>query len=164
MWNRSSHLTRSRSVIAQTPALILAGAALFLSLGGAAYASSAAPHSIAPKTSVAFHALTLKGGWASSNTSYGTGNPSVGILNGVVYLSGSMHQAVIESSTFATLPPAYRPSHNLYLVTYTNGDTTGTLFIGKNGSMEAYSATACGGGNTANCFTSLAGINFPKNS
>ena len=59
---------------------------------------------------------------------------------------------------------AYRPDHNVYLTVYTNGDTSGTLYIGKTGVMEAYSAGTCGPGNTAQCFTSLAGVSYPKNS
>ena len=35
--------------------------------------------------------------------------------DGVVYLSGSLDQETPGSSSFATLPTAYRPKHNLYL-------------------------------------------------
>ena len=66
--------------------------------------------------------------------------------------------------TFAILPASFRPSHNLYITVYTNGDTTGTVYIAHSGVMEAFSGTGCGSGNTAQCFTSLATLSFPINS
>lgn len=38
------------------------------------------------------------------------------------------------------------------------------LFIGHDGTMEAFASGTCGSGNTAQCFTSLAGVSFPVNS
>ena len=92
------------------------------------------------------------------------GNPSVGIQDGVVYLSGWLDQATPGSSSLANLPTTYRPKHDVYITVYTNTDTSGTLYIGKNGEMEAYGPGTCGSGNTAQCFTSLAGVSYPENS
>ena len=113
---------------------------------------------------VTWTSLSLINGWATENGAYGTGNPKVSLQSGIVYLSGSLAQSTPGNSTFAILPASFRPSHNLYITVYTNGDTTGTLYIASSGVMEAYSGTACGSGNTAQCFTSLATVSFPINS
>jgi hypothetical protein len=43
-------------------------------------------------------------------------------------------------------------------------DTSGTLYIGHDGTMEAFSSGTCGSGDTAQCYTSLAGVSYPVNS
>jgi hypothetical protein len=171
-------MRRIRSLSAQTPAIVVSLLALVFSLGGGAYASTqlaaahprAASHAAANAapapniTNVTWTALSLVNGWASSNGTYGTGNPEVSIQSGIVYLAGSLNQATAGSFTFATLPTAYRPTHNLYITVYTYGDTSGTLFIGSNGTMEAYSSGTCNTGDTAHCYTSLASVSYPVNS
>ena len=163
-----------RGLVAQTPALVISVMALALSVGGVSSASTqitgghsqGVVHATTGNVTntVVFQTLTLINGWTSEQSTYNTGNPSVGIQDGVVYLSGSLDQETPGSSSFATLPTAYRPKHNLYLTVYTNADTYGTLFIDKNGAMQAYASETCGSGNTAECFTSLAGVSYPKNS
>lgn len=160
---------RIRSFAAQTPAIAISVLAVALSLGGGAYAATqAAGHSQASHTAitsgVSWNSIGLVNGWSSENGTYQTGNPKVAVQNNVVYLSGSLHQVTLGSETFAFLPAQFRPAHNMYLAVYTNGDTVGTLYIGSNGTMEAYSPGTCGSGNTAQCFTSLAGVSYPINS
>jgi hypothetical protein len=166
-----------RTLLTQTPATLISLAAVVLSLGGgAAYAST---HHTATQAPVASHAsavghasatgvtwqgLTLKNGWASSNSIYGTGNPKAAVQNGIVYLSGSLNQASSGSAVFATLPRAYRPTHNLYITIYTNGGTQGSLYIGADGTMEVFSSGSCGSLTTAQCFSSLATVSYPLNS
>jgi hypothetical protein len=115
-------------------------------------------------TGVSWQSIVLQNAWASSNATYGTGNPKVALQGNVVYLSGSMHQSTPGSAVFAFLPSTYRPSHNLYITVYTNGGTSGTLYIGNDGTMEAFSSATCGSGNAAQCFTSLATVSYPINS
>jgi hypothetical protein len=153
-----------RSLVAQTPALIVATLALALSAGGAAYASNQLSTGPQVTSTVTFHKLSLINGWASKNSTYGTGSPSVAIANGVVYLSGSMAQQTPGSSEFAILPLAYRPAHNMWLTVYTLDETSGALYIAKNGTMEALSSGYCGAGTLAQCFTSLASVSYPKSS
>jgi hypothetical protein len=172
---------RIRSLFAQSPAIVISILAVALSLGGGAYASthhggpasnyppvrvsnSPVATQAATAAGVTWTSLPLINGWASENGTYGTGNPKVSLQGGIVYLSGSLAQSTPGSSEFAVLPSSFRPTHNMYITVYTNGDTTGTLFIGNNGVMEAYSGTSCGSGNTAQCFTSLATVSFPINS
>jgi hypothetical protein len=161
---------RFRSLFAQSPAIVISILAVALSLGGGAYASAHLSGSNPPTASgavtsgVSWTSLSLMNGWASENGTYGTGNPKVAEQNNVVYLSGSLAQAIPGSSEFAVLPSSFRPTHNLYITVYTNGDTSGTLYIASNGEMEAYSSGTCGSGDTAQCFTSLATVSFPINS
>jgi hypothetical protein len=158
-------MNRVRSFATQTPALVIATLALVLSLGGGAYAASSAVSQPAAATSlVTWHNISLQHGWTSSNSIYGTGNPRVSLQNGIVYLSGSLHQNTPGNLTFTVLPKQYRPSHNLYITVYTYGGTSGTLYIGHNGTTEAYSNSLCGSGNRAQCYTSLATVSYPVNS
>jgi hypothetical protein len=167
MFGTNDHAPGGRhlGIMGHAPALLLSAAALALSLGGAAYATSGGAQAVRPAvTSVTFHKLTLLNGWVSEQAVWGSGNPSVGILNGVVYLSGSLAQSPAGLPQFATLPAAYRPAHSMWITTYTFGGTSGTLAISKTGVMVATSAGTCGTETTAECYTSLAGISFPKNS
>src|SRR5579864_8337057 len=110
-------MSRTRTLARQAPAIVIALAALMVSLGGGAYATTrSAPHAqngIVP-AAVTWHSLTLINGWVSSQSTYGTGDPRVSIQNGIVYLSGSLHQSTPGSAIFATLATTYRPAHNLY--------------------------------------------------
>jgi hypothetical protein len=159
-----------RSLISQSPAIVISVLALALSAGGGAYASShlaaastpAAGQTVA--TGVSWSSLSLINGWVSENGAYQSGNPKVAQQSGIVYLSGSLAQPGGGSSEFAVLPTADRPTHNMWITVYTNGDTSGTLFIATSGAMEAFSATGCGSLNTAQCFTSLATVSYPVNS
>src|SRR5262245_18420941 len=177
-------MRRIRSIAAHTPAIVISMLAVVLGLGGGAYASThhlvAGPsqgpiHTLqAPHTQgavrntvtagVTWNPLVLQNAWVSSNASFTSGNPKVALQGNVVYLSGSLHQTTPGSAVFAFLPSTYRPTHNMYITVYTNGSTTGTLYIGHDGTMEAFSSTSCGSGNTAQCFTSLATVSYPINS
>jgi len=161
--------------------------AVALSIGGGAYASAQAagggpganiPRNLpalthvhhpagiqaATSTVVSFHGLSLVNGWQSEQANVGTGNPRVGLLNGVVYLKGSLAQPTPGSSLFAQLPSADRPVDTLRINVWTSGGTPGTLEITTDGRMFLSSNVACGSGNTAQCFTSLATISYPLGS
>jgi hypothetical protein len=153
---------RWRSLATHAPALIISVMALAFSLGGAAYAST---QLIGGATGVTFHPITLINGWKSDQSMYDSGNPSVGIENGVVYLSGSLTQPSGGNEQFATLPPADRPAHDIWIIVYTLSGTSGTVQILHTGVAFASSNTACTASlNDAQCFTSLAGISYPVNS
>ena len=161
---------RFRSLIAQSPAIVISLLAVVLSVGGGAYAStqlSAANSPAASQTAltgVTWTSLTLINGWVSENGAFQSGNPKVAQQGGIVYLSGSLGQPSGSTSEFAVLPSADRPTHNMWITVYTNGDTSGTLYIDHTGFMEAFSATSCGSQNTAQCYTSLATVSYPVNS
>lgn len=176
-------MRRFRSLATRIPVLIISMLALALSIGGAAYASAqggggpglklpgnlpALTHVHHPAGSqavtspvVTFHGLSLVNGWQSENANDGTGNPRVGLLNGIVYLKGSLAQPTPGSSLIALLPSAYRPVDTMFITVWTTFGNPGTLEINAAGQMFLSSNTACGSGDTAQCFTSLAGISWP---
>ena len=163
---------RFRSLAAQSPAIVISLLAVVLSIGGGAYAStqlsasnSPAASSASPAAGVSWTSLSLVNGWISENAAFQSGNPKVAQQSGIVYLSGSLAQPSGTSNVFATLPTADRPTHNLWITVYTINGTSGTLFIGHDGTMEASSLSSCSASqNSAQCYTSLATVSFPVNS
>jgi hypothetical protein len=160
---------RFRSLIAQSPAIVISLLAVVLSVGGGAYASTMSAQSSAANQAVtagvSWTSLSLINGWASENGAFQSGNPKVAEQNNIVYLSGSLAQPSGTSDQFATLPSSFRPSHNMWITVYTDAGTSGTLFIGHDGTMEAFSSASCNGTqNAAQCFTSLATVSYPVNS
>lgn len=121
-------------------------------------AATASPPVHAPASAkVTWHPLALINHWASART-FGTGNPSWAVHDGVVYLSGSIRNIRAHHvSEFAVLPLAARPAHAMYITVYTESQTLGSLYINPSGKMRAYGPDAAG-------FTSLAGVSFPARS
>jgi hypothetical protein len=113
-----------------------------------------------PAATTALHTLSLRNGWQSSQSAYGTGNPAYTVTGSVVNLSGSMHQSAGTSTEFAVLPPAARPTHNLWIKTYTYNGAVGALEITPSGVMYAFNSS----GNAAQAYTSLAAISYPLGS
>jgi len=107
-----------------------------------------------PAQAMAMSTLPLANGWQSSDSQWGTGDPSYSVSNGMVYLSGSLNQPTGDNQVFGVLPPAARPAHPMYLSVYTFDGAIGELEIDTNGDMLAYE-----GG--AQLYTSLAGVSFP---
>jgi hypothetical protein len=126
----------------------------------AAQAAQAAPAARAlPSGQATFtwHGLSLENGWKSASApKLVTGQPAWALRDGVVYLRGAVRQpSPTASSTFATLPKADRPAHNLYINVFTgSAGVPGVLYIGASGAMEAF-------GSNAYTFTSLATVSFP---
>jgi hypothetical protein len=162
---RASRLARSVLAVAAVAATSLA--AVTTALGGAA-ASAATVHPAravahtarahpVTVTGMTWHPLSLLNGWQSAQGQYGTGNPAWAVRNGIVYLSGSMHQASGNSEDFAVLPAAARPAHYLYITVYTLDDTYGRVAIYPDGEMNVFSPNQ----SQAQGYTSLAAISFP---
>ena len=107
-----------------------------------------------PAQAMAMSTLPLENGWQSSDSQFGTGDPSYSVSNGMVYLSGSLNQPAGDIQVFGVLPPAARPAHPMYLSVYTFDGAIGELEIDTNGDMLVYE-----GG--AQQYTSLAGVSFP---
>ena len=128
--------------------------------------SQGAAHSTASNVTagVPWNSIVLQNGWASANATYSSGNPKVALQSNVVYLSGSLHQSTPGSPVFGFLPSTFRPEHNMWITVYTFGGTSGTLYIGKDGTMEAFASGTCDSGNSAQCYTSLASVSYPTNS
>lgn len=107
-----------------------------------------------PTAAVKSHKLTLKNGWTSSQTTYGTGDPSYAVSGGVVYLSGSLNTS--GTSQLATiLPKAARPAHRMIIAVYTfDNIDVGWVDIMPTGEVRVF-------GGDAHFFTSLANISYP---
>jgi hypothetical protein len=98
--------------------------------------------------------LSLMNGWQSAQNLWNTGNPAYCVINGAVYLSGSLTQPTAGPSEFAVLPSSALPATRDYLSVYTFQGVAGVLRIDPDGAMSAYLASAAQ-------FTSLAGVSFP---
>jgi hypothetical protein len=163
---------RSRTTSGARPRLVAGGRSLAAALAVAAIpvtmaatslgSGSASAATVRPATAaskVAWHKLTMINGWATDASQYNSGNPSYVVRNGIVYLSGSMHQpsgnGTISEATI--LPPAARPAHIMYVDVYTYQDTVGHLIIFPDGSVLVGAATQ----QNAQSYTSLAGVSFP---
>jgi hypothetical protein len=115
-------------------------------------AANAGPATIAPLT---WHPLTLLHGWKSASASnLVRGIPAWAVRGGVVYLRGGIKQPSPGSETFALLPKSARPARNLYIEVQTADEAPGILYIGANGTMDAYGGNAEG-------LESLAAVSYP---
>jgi hypothetical protein len=143
-------VARLRSLVRQSPAVVIATMALAFSLGGSAgYAASSASSS---GVQVTFHKLTLRNGWMPS--SGGVGAPSYAISAGVVYLTGAMHQQLSDTARkFAILPRGARPKHVLWIAAFSEDSTSASLEVLPSGAMLI-------GGKNRQFFASLAGVSF----
>jgi hypothetical protein len=177
---------RFRSLISQSPAIVISVLAATLSLGGGAFASthlvagpsqgsmhtlrlahSQAAHNTASNltTGVSWTPIVLQNGWVSSNATFTSGNPKVALQGNIVYLSGSLHQSSGSSTVFGFLPSTFRPTHNMWITIYTYDGTSGTLYIAQDGTMELFSNSSCSGTlDSAQCYSSLATVSYPINS
>ncbi|HEY6274920.1 MAG TPA: hypothetical protein VIX86_01190 [Streptosporangiaceae bacterium] len=163
-----------RSFAVQSPAIVISVAALVLSLGGGAYAATAlhgqqtAPgttiqaHSSGALASseVTWHNLPLINGWQSAQAGNLTGDPRWALSEGVVYLSGSLHQPTPGSAIFAVLPASAHPDHWLYMSIHVQNFGAAELVIAPDGTMSVHSSTPA----DSQSFTSLAGVSFPLDS
>jgi hypothetical protein len=143
-------VARLRSLMRQSPALVIATLALVFSLGGSAgYAASTANGT---GVQVTFHKLTLRNNWKPAGG--GVGAPSYAISLGVVYLTGAMHQPTGTARKFAILPRAARPKHTLWIGVFSEAKTSALLEVLPSGAMLI-------GGADRQFFASLAGVSFP---
>jgi hypothetical protein len=104
-----------------------------------------------------FTPLTLKNGWTGAP--FGTSNPAVSNISGIVHFKGAIATSGTNSVPF-TLPAADRPATNVYVPVDLCGATNGRLFIQHNGTVSVEAE----GNNFSNaqCFTSLDGVSFAK--
>jgi hypothetical protein len=102
--------------------------------------------------------LTLINGWTT--TEFGTADPSVTILNGVVHFSGAMSTTGTNPQPFV-LPLAFRPTTNVFIPVDLCEATKGRLKITPSSTVTVQAETSF---SNAQCFTSLEGAWFVKNS
>lgn len=112
-----------------------------------------------PNAAFAWKKLVLEDGWTSSQTAYGTGDPSYATVGPIVYLTGSMHQASGTSPVSGNLPQAARTPNGLLFLTYTLAGSYGSILVAR--SFLVIGSTPA---SNAQNFTSLAAISYPRNS
>jgi hypothetical protein len=157
-------MRRFRTIMNQSPAIIISVIALTFSLGGGAgYAASVAAKASPPK--ITWHKLPLRNGWQAGSKTFGSslGNPGYTVSNSIVYLTGvadQPSQSVSLPSVIGVLPKSARPKHCLWFTAYNyaaSGESEIAVF--PNGDVEVLGTQADQG-----TFTSLAGIEFPLGS
>jgi hypothetical protein len=144
-------IARAKSLIAASAVLAVAVTA---SSAAAAGSASASTRPITTASGVTWHKLVLLNGWQPIN---GSGSPAWALQNGVVYLTGSIHQVSGNNPEFAVLPTLAAPAHVQYIPVHTNNNTGGYLDVYPFGGLGAGSSPS---GN-ARADTSLAGVSFP---
>ena len=78
--------------------------------------------------------------------------------SGVIHFRGSVYQATPGNDEVCRLPTSYRPSAYIYLATYTNAGTFGSISIYTDGPVHAFSTPST----NAQSFTSFENISFTK--
>jgi hypothetical protein len=154
-------MSRIRSTLKQSPAIVISVIALTFSVGGGAgYAASVATAK-APVVKITWHRLGLKGGWKAAAKGFGAAGPQYTVSNGIVYIDGAVSHSEATpfpgESLIGVLPKGTRPSHWLDFEAYNsaaNGESSfeigpnGDVIVGGNGGDQYY-------------FTSLDGLQFP---
>jgi hypothetical protein len=108
-----------------------------------------------PTAPTAWQPMPLLNGY----TSFGFNGPSYYMSGNVVYLDGWVDLPLGFDGEIAVLPPAERPSHDLYMLAFANGQSSSgyaMLTIDQDGSM--WISTAPTGGQSNSVF--LAGLSF----
>lgn len=137
-----------RSLISQSPAIVISLVALSLAAGGGVgYASTAVT---TDTTSITMHALPLGKNWQ--------GSLRYGINDGVVYLDGTASKSTGPYSCMTMLPAGARPASTQLDITVNLGDAAGTLQVLKTGEVCPFLPPP---GGAEFSFVSLAGISFP---
>ena len=128
-----------------SPALVLSCVAMFTALGGGAYAATTLS-----QATMQWHNATMLDGWTRLSPSAPAGYAKDS--NGVVHLRGGIQGGTTDAAAFR-LPVGYRPSHELWLLIYTQDGVPGALTITPAGLVIPF-------GQNANQFSSLDGVSF----
>jgi hypothetical protein len=153
-------MSRFRTIMSQSPAIVISVIALTFSLGGGAgYAATVIAKGSAPK--ITWHKLPLRNGWAAAAKGYGASKPEYTVSNGIVYLDGGVSRSnTAVPSVIGVLPKSARPKHVLAFAAFNyaaGGESS--FYVDPNGDIEVL-----GNGGDESFFTSLDGIVFPLGS
>ena len=102
-------------------------------------------------------ALTLENGWTGAP--FGTAEPSVDNLNGIVRFVGAMSTGDSNSVAFV-LPTGFAPSETVHVKVDLCNATNGELVITPDGTVTVNAED--GTFSNAACFTSLDGVSFAR--
>jgi hypothetical protein len=145
--NGRLEIAPSGVVSVQQEAAGFANAQCFTSLDGITFA----------KAATGFTGLTLENGW--TNAPFSTSNAAVRTISGIVHFKGAVATSG-TNSVITNLPPAFRPSTNVFIPVDLCDATNGRLVISPNGDVSV--AQESPGFTNASCFTSLDGASFAK--
>jgi hypothetical protein len=113
-----------------------------------------------PVVGTTWHKFKLEDGWKSGQTTFGTAAPAYAIINGVVYLNGSMTGETAQSGLWATLPAGVRTAADvLEIKVYTADGSTGDVAVTSGLGLVTSDPFS-----NAQAFTSLAAIAYPQSS
>jgi hypothetical protein len=149
-------MRRFRSLLSQSPAIVIATVALAMSMAGGATAATVMSRS-APAP-VTWHLFKLIDGWKYGG--YDSYHAAYYVdANHVVHLRGSVRDGKANTAP-CQLPPALRPSHTMFFVIYTAAGPA-EMEISSLGYLLPYDFTS----NQADVrdFTTFDGISFPLN-
>lgn len=81
-----------------------------------------------PTASAMWHNFKLEDGWKSGQPTFGTAAPSYAIINGIVYLNGSMSGPTAANGLWTTLPAGVRTAADvLEIEVYTANGSAGGM-------------------------------------
>lgn len=138
-------------------ATVVAYLALFLAMGGTAYAGTGV--TAQPTAPLSFTPLKLINGWRGA--CFGGGVPGIALdPNGVVHLRGEMcsSKAGIPDKPFI-IPAKFRPSNTEFVTTDECNTATGRLEIESSGTVWV-DGDPTDTKDTPLCFTSLDGVTY----
>jgi hypothetical protein len=113
-----------------------------------------------PVAGTKWQKFTLTAGWKSAAGVLPTAVPEYAVVNGVVYLNGSIHQPVSGTGLWTFIPaPARTTGDVLEIEVDTSKGTTGAIAMTKSLGLAGSNPFS-----NARAFTSLAGIAYPPSS
>ena len=112
-----------------------------------------------PVSSTKWHNFKLEGEWKSAPPRYDTGAPAYAVVNGVVYLSGSMYQPVADSRVWSQPPAAARTADVIDREVDTADAMAGAVTITATRGRVGTNSFS-----NAQIFTSFDGIAYPPSS
>jgi len=113
-----------------------------------------------PVASTKWHTFPLTAGWKSGASQFHTAPPAYAVVNGVVYLNGSMHQPTSGTGLWTFIPaPARTTGDVLEIEVDASKGAVGS--IAMTNSLGLVSSVPF---SNARAFTSLAGIAYPPSS
>ena len=112
-----------------------------------------------PVSSTKWHNFKLEGEWKPAPPKYDTGAPAYAVVNGVVYLSGSMYQPVADSRVWSQPPAAARTADVIDREVDTADAMAGAVTITATRGRVGTNSFS-----NAQIFTSFDGIAYPPSS
>jgi hypothetical protein len=111
-----------------------------------------------PVASTKWHKFTLENGWSSGATKYHSAAPSYVVINGVVFLDGTMYQASGSAATWTAIPATARTADAIEIEVDTYRISTGGIGLTKAGMVSNSTFS------NSQAFTSLGATSYPVSS